>query len=232
MCNLLLSLFTKEQPWANCSCCSVKRATWVIRPCFKRIAFKNERFAQKNLFFFIFFLQFFTAFPLFMPKSESLPSLFAQSLFFKELQERFALVTLYKRATMRESLPTLFTKERPWAIGSFRSWQKRDRSDLFFFTGESLFRLQKSSDLLVKPMSEFPTLVWELSKSHYRYAPSVKIDWLLTNCTRVGNLLFGCLSELLIFCVERAICSWKRANRSCGSSVKSYGSKWPTFTLF
>ena len=200
-------------------------------PVLQENRFQKWAICSKKFIFFVCFWQFFTAFPLFMPKSESLPSLFAQSLFFKELQERFALVTLYKRATMRESLPTLFTKERPWAIGSFRSWQKRDRSDLFFFTGESLFSLQKSSDLLVKPMSEFPTLVWELSKSHYRYAPSVKIDWLLTNCTRVGNLLFGCLSELHIFCEERAICSWKRANRSCGSSVKSYGSKWPTFTL-
>ena len=38
----------------------------------------------KFVVFAMFFLQFFTAFPICMPKSESLPSLFAPSLFFKE----------------------------------------------------------------------------------------------------------------------------------------------------
>ena len=56
------------------------------------------------------FLQFFTALPLLMPKSEWL--LFAQSHFFKEWQEQFALVALYKRATMSESLLSLRTKEQ------------------------------------------------------------------------------------------------------------------------
>ena len=48
----------------------------------------------KNVFFPIFW----TVFPFFMPKSESRPSLFAQSLFFKELHERIDHIDLYKRA--------------------------------------------------------------------------------------------------------------------------------------
>ena len=55
--------------------------------------------------------------------------------------------------------PSLFTKERWWAIRSGRSWQKRDASKLLFFTSESLFRSQITSKSLGKPMSEFPTLV-------------------------------------------------------------------------
>ena len=45
---------------------------------------------------------FLTAFPIFMPKSESLQLLFAPSLFFKERQELFALVTLYKKGKVSE----------------------------------------------------------------------------------------------------------------------------------
>ena len=48
-------------------------------------------FAPKKLYFSPFFWQFFTTFPLFMPKSKSLLSLFAMSLFFKERWEQFAL---------------------------------------------------------------------------------------------------------------------------------------------
>ena len=76
------------------------------------------------------FMTVFTAFPFFMPKSESLLSLFAPliflkswrsdlllslfalSLFFKEQQERFAIIALYKKATVSESLPSLITKEQ------------------------------------------------------------------------------------------------------------------------
>ena len=54
---------------------------------------------------------------------------------------------------MSHSLPSIFTKERLWAI---RLWQKSDRSDLLFFTCDSLFRSQKTSELLI----EFPTLAF------------------------------------------------------------------------
>ena len=47
-----------------------------------------------------------------MPACESLPLLFAYSLFFKERLEWFAPVALYKRATVSDSLRSLMTKER------------------------------------------------------------------------------------------------------------------------
>ena len=65
---------------------------------FARIILKREWFARKNI------CQFFTVFPLFMPKSESLQLLFAQSLFFKDQREWFTSVAIYKRATVSNSL--------------------------------------------------------------------------------------------------------------------------------
>ena len=107
---------------------------------------KNERFTRKNSMKIVFFICFFPVFPLFMPKSESLPSLFAQLLFFKELlwanhsgcskqksdRERFAPVALYKRATMSDSFRSLMTKDQPWAIHSGLSWQKSNGSESLF----------------------------------------------------------------------------------------------------
>ena len=74
----------------------------------------------------------------FIPKSESLLSLIAQSLSFKERQKRFTLIALYKKATGRKSLPSLLIKEWPWTIRSRCS--------------------QKTSDWLKKLKREFPTL--------------------------------------------------------------------------
>ena len=61
--------------------------------------------------------QLFTFSPLFMPNSESLPSLFVQSFFFKVIRsccslkkidcKRIPPNTLYKRATMSDLLPLL-----------------------------------------------------------------------------------------------------------------------------
>ena len=65
-------------------------------------------------------------------------------LFKKSDHERIADVALYKRATMRDSLRSLMTKEQ---------W-----SDLLFFMSESIFSSQKTSNLIEKPMSKFPTL--------------------------------------------------------------------------
>ena len=116
------------------------------------------RLAQKIHIFHMFFIVFSLLLPSFMPKSESLKLLFAQSLFFKEQRERFALVHLYKRAIAIKSLPLPFTTERLWAFRSGRSWQKSNGSNSLFFTSESLFHLQKTSNSLEKAMSEFPTL--------------------------------------------------------------------------
>ena len=87
----------------------------------------------------------------------------------------------YYRATVSDSLSLLFKKERPLAnrscrsiqnsnceqialnffkIRSGRSWQKSYRSNLLFFTSESLFRSEKTSDSLEKTMSKLPTLLF------------------------------------------------------------------------
>ena len=57
---------------------------------------------------------FLTVFRLYMPKRNR-----SFSLFFKERLERFALIALYKRATVSKSLPSLFTKKQPCASHSF-----------------------------------------------------------------------------------------------------------------
>ena len=74
---------------------------------------------------------------------------------------------------LSDSLPSLITKEGTLRIHSHPSlqktdherfaqvahaWQKRSGGDLVFFTSESLFRSQKTSESLKKPMSKFPTL--------------------------------------------------------------------------
>ena len=93
-----------------------------------------------------------------MPKSESLPSLFAPVLFFQEGWERFTLIVLYKRATVSYSLPSLFTKEQQEVFALFQ-----ERITI------SLFHSQKTSNSLEKPKSKFATLK--------------KISWLSLKCT-------------------------------------------------
>ena len=85
-----------------------KRAMWANHAWFEGIACKKDRFAGKIHMFHMFL----TVFPFFMPKSESLPSLFPHTLFFKEQLEWFAPVTHYKK--------------KLWAIRSGRSWQNSD----------------------------------------------------------------------------------------------------------
>ena len=68
----------KEWPWAICP---LKKSN------------VSDSLAKKQVIW-----QFF---PFFMPKSESLMSLFAHCLLFKEGLERFAPVALYKRATWK-----------------------------------------------------------------------------------------------------------------------------------
>ena len=113
----------------------------------------QKRAIRSKKFIFLCFWQFFTAFPLFMPKSKSIPL-----LFFIERRERFALVGLDKRETVSKSLLSLLTKERPCGIRSCRLWQKIDRSDFLFFTSVLLFSSKKTRDSLEKPLSDFPTL--------------------------------------------------------------------------
>ena len=75
------------------------------------------------------------------------------------LKERFALVTLYKRATVSESLPSLFIKEWLWAIRSGRSLKKSDGRDVLFSKSESLFCSfdhTKTNDSLEKTDERIP----------------------------------------------------------------------------
>ena len=83
----------------------------------KRIALKKIRI----------FRLFFPAFPLFMPKSKSL-----LSLFFEEQPEQFTLVALYTRGTVSKFLPLLATKARPRErFASFALLQERITISLF-----------------------------------------------------------------------------------------------------
>ena len=65
----------------------------------------------------------------------------------KSDHERIALVAPKKRASMSDSLRLLMTREQREQFALFHEWIVL-----------SLFRSQKSSNSLEKPMSEFPTL--------------------------------------------------------------------------
>ena len=152
-------LMTKEQHWANRSCRSCQKSDvsdllrslrtkelheWFAHDSSKSLA-KTSNSLKKIIQTLCFSHKFLTVFTLFMPMRKSLPSLLTQSLFFK--------------SNMSDSITSLFTKERPWAICSGCSWQKSAGSNLLFFSSASLFRSQKASESLEKPMSEFPTLL-------------------------------------------------------------------------
>ena len=173
MSKTLLSFLTEERQWAIRSGCSwqksniepialvalVRRATWAICSGHSgQKSYMNDSLmipanrsqkrairSKKSYKHCVFLISFLTVFPLFMPMRKSLPSLLTQSLFFK--------------SNMSDSITSLFTKERPWAICSGCSWQKSAGSNLLFFSSASLFRSQKANESLEKPMSEFPTLL-------------------------------------------------------------------------
>ena len=67
----------------------------------------------------------FTVFHLFMPKSESLPVLFA----LLSNSEQIATVDFYKRVTVSDSLPLLFTKEQCEREPQFHSLAHKKTSD-------------------------------------------------------------------------------------------------------
>ena len=118
----LLSLFKKEQ------------CEW-----FALSLSKNERFAWKKSNFCMFLTVFHCFSPLqYMPKRESLPLLFALSLFFKKQRKWFPVVALYKRAKVRKSLKS---------SGAICSFQEQ--------IAISLFCSQKKSDSL-KTKERFP----------------------------------------------------------------------------
>ena len=107
----------KEGPWAILSCRSLQKSKLLLS-LFKKeqcelfahdssegLAIKWAIRSKNSYFSYVF-----DSFPLlFLLKSELLPSLFAHLLFFKERLKQFALVALYKRATMSDSLKSLMT---------------------------------------------------------------------------------------------------------------------------
>ena len=126
----------------------------------------------------------FTAFPPFYTQELIAPVALPPIALFREWWERFALITLYKRATISEILPSFITKEQPWAIHSRHSLQSATGGIRYFSRANQTFSLSltKTSDSLEKPNSEFPTLpyrdsvttIWPLIDMFNRY-----LIWLL-----------------------------------------------------
>ena len=106
----------------------------------EQIALKKRAIRSKKIVFFVCFLQFFsTVSPFLNPRAKCSRCSFLKS----------------------DGSDWLFTKEWLWANRSRHSLKKAtvsDGSDLLFLTSKSLFRLQKTSYLLKKPMIKFPTL--------------------------------------------------------------------------
>ena len=106
-----LSLFSSKLP-SNRSRCTLKKRD--MRDSLDDSLFHFQQtsnsLARKNSYFCV---TVFHCFSPFYAQEQSLPSLFAPSLFFKERREWFPL--------------SLFTKEWPWANRSRRSLQKNDR---------------------------------------------------------------------------------------------------------
>ena len=161
MSDLLSLLFTKEWLWENHSCHSSQKsdksksfltksdmsdywfASFLRANC--TFALKKRQFVQKKFTVFTLLWQFFTAFPHFMLKSELLLSLFgtgairSQSLFFKERREGFTHFCSLTRATVSDSL--------------LEKSESQFRSFALLLT-----KSEKTSNLLKKPKSKFPTL--------------------------------------------------------------------------
>ena len=95
---------------------------WVIRWWFERIACKKLAICWKTSYFSYVFDSF---------------SLYLCPI--ANCSHRSLLIRSFLKSDLSNSLPSLFTKEQPWAICSGRSWQKSNRSNLLFFTSESLF---------------------------------------------------------------------------------------------
>ena len=140
----LRSFMTKEELLANRSCRSVKKSN--MGDSLLILASRSQKRVShsKKFIFFVYLWQFFTALPLFYAKEW-----FTLVAFWQRIDcERNTPFALFKRLNVSDSLPSLITK-----------LQKSDGSNSLFFASELLFRSQKTSDLLEKPMSEFPTLI-------------------------------------------------------------------------
>ena len=116
--------------------------------------------------------------------------------------ERFALVALFKRATVSDSDPSLLTKEQPWQIARFL-WAKSNMSD--FLVNQAArsqierFVIQFDSFSMIFPF----------------FMP--KNEWLPSLFTK--SLFFGSNSLSSLFTKEqlwaiRSCCSWQKSDGS------------------
>ena len=95
--------------------------------------------------------------------SDSLAKNIFSSVFAYYAQDQIAPVALrsfalYKRATISELLTLLIYKRVTMGNSLRVLFKKEQNSKRSFFLCESLFYSQKTSDLLEKPKSKFPTL--------------------------------------------------------------------------
>ena len=106
-------------------------AMWMIRLWFEQIVRKKTRDKLENFVFFVCFWQFV---PFLCPRANRC--------------SRSSLICSFLKSKLSDFLPPLYTV------------QKSDGSNLLFFTSESLFCSQKTSESLEKPMSELSTLIF------------------------------------------------------------------------
>ena len=132
----LITLYcTKELPWANCSHRFLKKSNMsdlLMNP--ENCSQKPSDLLKNSYLSYSMFLTVFYCFPLFMPKSEWLPSLFVPS------DWSDLLLSLFTTGDHEQIVNSLITKERLCM------------SDSLFFHEHitiSLFRSQKTSDSLI-----------------------------------------------------------------------------------
>ena len=151
---LLLLIFKNEWLWMICSYRSFKikceqiplialykrapmskkeRRQWFTPDMSESLSKKWEICSKQHIFSL-----FLTVFPPFYAKKVNRSCRF--SLFFKDWQDQFALLALYKRGTVSKPFLLIFKKEQPWANLSHQSLKKSDRmigffprSNFFFF---------------------------------------------------------------------------------------------------
>ena len=139
---------------------------------------RPEQFAQKRAIHSkkfdenrIFYLLFYCFSPFLCQRANrsrrSLPS----CSFLKSYCEQITQVALNKRATVRDSLLSLFTKEQPWAIHSGLSWQKINHERFIQVSHDKRSTMSNSFRSLMtkdQPWAIHSSLSWQKS-NHERF---------------------------------------------------------------
>ena len=94
---------------------------------------------------------------------------------------RSSLILSFLKSDLRDSLPSLFTKEQLWPICSGRSWQKSDESDSLFFMIKSLFRSQKNKQIAHPCINPFAHLYNSISAVQRGTPPRLFITFITCN---------------------------------------------------